>query len=161
MKNQEKVSSLVSLLGEDNVENLRKEITSWLIQTVKDDVENYSEYLLYPPDVQDLIIDAIESSENKLKKLYKDTIFDVHKQILDEMKTYLLDRHDSAEKKLIRGLLDLIAEYKQKNVRYITYDLNGFSKSHYVADDLMRLIKDVKPDFVNDNEETIDRKAVE
>ena len=68
----EKINALVELLGEERVDKLKDEIIELLIEKLRDDFESWKEYIFYPPDYEDIIKQAIEETETKIKKMYVD-----------------------------------------------------------------------------------------
>jgi hypothetical protein len=68
----EKINALVELLGEERVDKLKDEIIEVLIEKLRDDLESWKGYIFYPPDYEDIINQAIEEAETKIKKMYVD-----------------------------------------------------------------------------------------
>lgn len=80
------VSPLIKLLGADRVEDIKDNITQIIIQKVKSDIKNWSQYLFYPPDHEWIIKEAVEEVTKKLKKMYKDAMLEVAERSIMQFK---------------------------------------------------------------------------
>lgn len=77
---QTNLSALSSLIGENNVEDIKKRITNIIVSAVEDDIRYYKKqsYVFYPPDyIKGIAEEAFEEVEKKIKKMYKDAMLDV------------------------------------------------------------------------------------
>ena len=84
------LTKLVELLGEENAEELKKKIAEVIVERVEDDMRDYGQYLLYPPDISDMIKETIESVEKKVGKMYKDAVIEVNQDYINKMKKYMM-----------------------------------------------------------------------
>lgn len=73
---EKNLSALSSLLGKDNVEDMKKQIANLIVKRVEDDINSYDYYLFYPSDYKDTIGEAFETTEKKIVKLYKDAMLE-------------------------------------------------------------------------------------
>lgn len=86
---QTNLSALSSLIGEDNVEDIKKRIADIIVSAVEDDVRYYKKqsYVFYPPDyIEGIAIEAFEEVEKKIKKMYKDAMLDVAQRSVEKYK---------------------------------------------------------------------------
>lgn len=73
---EENLGALSSLLGEENVEDVKKRIANLIVQRVADDMKHYNYYLFYPGDYQEAIGEAFEQAQKKIVKMYKDAMLE-------------------------------------------------------------------------------------
>lgn len=86
---QTNLSVLSSLIGENNVEDIKKRIVALIVSAVEDDIRHYKEqnYVFYPPDyIKGIAEEAFEEVEKKIKKMYKDAMLDVAQRSIKEYK---------------------------------------------------------------------------
>lgn len=86
---QTNLSALSSLIGEDNVEDIKKRIADIIVSSVEDDVKYYKKqsYVFYPPDyIKGIAEEAFEEVEKKIKKMYKDAMLDVAQKSVEKYK---------------------------------------------------------------------------
>lgn len=62
------LSLLDSLLGENNVEEMKKKICDLIVDRVKSDIDSYDSYLFYPDDYSESINEAFEKVHKKNSK---------------------------------------------------------------------------------------------
>lgn len=122
---------LMTLLGEDNVENIKKSITRIIIDRVRSDLDDYSNYLIYPPDIQEMVDDAVEDNYKKLSKMYKDAVLEINKDYIEKLKAYMAK--PAEESSLRRKVLELAKEYYWAG--------NEYSKDRKMANDLFKILK--------------------
>lgn len=83
------LSSLSRLLGEDNIEDIKRRIADIIVKAVEDDIYAYKErsYVFYPPDyIQGVAEDAFDEVEKKIKKMYKDAMLEVAERSVKKYK---------------------------------------------------------------------------
>lgn len=80
------LSALSSLIGEDNVEDIKKKIAEFIVDRVAKDINDYNYYLFYPPDYQGVIESAFNSIEKKIIKMYKETMLEVAQESVNRFK---------------------------------------------------------------------------
>ena len=80
------LSALSSLIGEDNVEDIKKRIADLIVDRVAKDIDDYDCYLFYPPDYQGIIESTFEIIEKKIKKMYKETMLEVAQESVNRFK---------------------------------------------------------------------------
>lgn len=85
-KVEENLSALESLLGKDNVEDVKKRIASLIVERVADDIRSYDYYLFYPENYQSTIDEAFESIDKKLMKMYKDAALESAQEAVQRFK---------------------------------------------------------------------------
>lgn len=86
---QTNLSALSSLIGENNVEDIKKRITNIIVSAVEDDIRYYKKqsYVFYPPDyIKGIAEEAFEEVEKKIKKMYKDAMLDVAQKSVEKYK---------------------------------------------------------------------------
>ena len=122
---------LITLLGEDNVENIKKSITRIIIDRVRSDLDDYSNYLIYPPDIQEMVDGAVEDNYKKLSKMYKDAVLEINKDYIEKLKAYMAK--PAEESSLRRKVLKLAKEYYWAG--------NEYSKDRKMANDLFNILE--------------------
>lgn len=86
---QANLSALSSLIGEENVENIKKRIADIIVSAVEDDVKYYKEqsYVFYPPNyIKGIAEEAFDEVEKKIKKMYRDAMLDVAERSVEKYK---------------------------------------------------------------------------
>lgn len=66
-------------------------MTAALIRQVEKDLAAYNHYIIYPPDHEDIINDAYESTSKKIKKIYTDAMLNVAQRSVDRWKGAALE----------------------------------------------------------------------
>lgn len=74
------LKELIELLGEKNVERLRERIVDIIIDRIKEDLEDWDEYLLNPDDYKSFFSDCFEEAKNSTQN-----------QITNQMKKRILN----------------------------------------------------------------------
>lgn len=90
---QTNLSALSSLIGEDNVEDIKKRIAEIIVSAVEDDVKYYKKqsYVFYPPDyIKGIAEEAFDEVEKKIKKMYKDAMLDVAQRSVEKYKDLII-----------------------------------------------------------------------
>ena len=128
------IKGLISLLGEENVEELKKGLVKLLLEQAKSDLRSYSEYLLYPPDMMDIIKDAMESTDKKVSKMYKDAVIEINQDYIQKMKDYM--KHQVNETELRTKIFDYATQLKYKG--------NEYSKEYQISQDLFKILKETE-----------------
>lgn len=86
---QSNLSALSSLIGEDNVEEIKKRIANIIVVAVEDDIKYYKKqsYVFYPPDyIKGIAGEAFDEVEKKIKRMYKDAMLDVAQSSVEKYK---------------------------------------------------------------------------
>lgn len=99
---QTNLSALASLIGEDNVVDIKKRISNIIVSAVQDDVKVYQKqsYLFYPPDyIKGVAEEAFEEVEKKIKKMYKDAMLDVALRSVEKYKEMVVNDFESEHNK--------------------------------------------------------------
>lgn len=122
---------LISLLGEENVKKLKDRITNILIERVKDDLDTYENYLIYPPDIQAMMDEAVEDTYTKVRKMYKNAVLDINKTYIEKMKAYMADT--TKDSHLRHEVFSLAKEYFWKG--------NENSKEREFAKKLLEILR--------------------
>lgn len=128
------INGLVSLLGKENVEELKKGIVKLLLEQVESDLRDYSEYLLYPPDMKDIIRDTMESTDKKITKMYKDAVIEINKDYINKMKDYMT--HQVNETELRTKIFDYAENLKHRG--------NEYSKEYQISEKLFKILKETE-----------------
>lgn len=80
------LSALSSLLGEDNVEDVKKRIADLIVSRVESDIHSYDYYLFYPENYELTIDEAFEKVEKKLVKMYTDAMLESAQEAVQRFK---------------------------------------------------------------------------
>lgn len=83
------LSALSRLIGEDNVDDIKKQIANIVVQAVQKDFSEYqkSSYIFFPPDyIKGIAEEAFDEVEKKIKKIYKDAMLDVAERSVQKYK---------------------------------------------------------------------------
>lgn len=83
---EENLGALASLLGKENVEDMKKQIASLIVQRVADDIRSYDYYLFYPENYQAAIDESFEQVEKKIVKMYKDAMLESAQEAVNRFK---------------------------------------------------------------------------
>lgn len=91
---QSNLSALSSLIGEDNVEDIKKRIANMIVAAVEDDIKYYKKqsYVFYPPDyIKGIAEEAFDEVEKKIKRMYKDAMLDVAQRSVEKYKELVVN----------------------------------------------------------------------
>lgn len=86
---QTNLSALSSVIGQDNVGDVKKRIAGIIVSAVEDDIRYYKKqsYVFYPPDyIKGIAEETFEEVEKKIKKMYKDAMLDVAERSVEKYK---------------------------------------------------------------------------
>lgn len=128
------INGLVSLLGKENTEELKKGLVDLILDQVKSDLKSYSEYLLYPPDMRNIIKDAMESTDKKISKMYKDAVIEINQDYINKMKDYMT--HQVNETELRTKIFDYAKSLKYRG--------NEYSKEFQISQELFKILQDTE-----------------
>lgn len=99
---QTNLSALSSIIGEDNVEDVKKRIADIIISAVEHDIKYYQkqEYVFYPPDyIRGIADEAFDDVEKKIKKMYKDAMLEVAQRSVDKYKESVISELNEEQEK--------------------------------------------------------------
>lgn len=99
---QTNLSALSSLIGEDNVEDIKKRIADIIVSSVEDDVKYYKKqsYVFYPPDyIKGIAEEAFDEVEKKIKKIYKDAMLDVAEKSVEKYKELVVSEMEESDER--------------------------------------------------------------
>lgn len=99
---QTNLSALSSLIGENNVEDIKKRITNIIVSAVEDDIRYYKKqsYVFYPPDyIKGIAEEAFDEVEKKIKKMYKDAMLDVAQKSVEKYKELVTSELNDEQEK--------------------------------------------------------------
>ena len=136
------LKGIIDVLGENNAEELQKRLVDVIVEKAQQDLNDYSEYLFYPPDIRDCIGEAFDSVEKKVVKMYKDAIIDVNKDYISKMKKYMSDQ--VKESTLRSEVLMLAQIYYWKG--------NQYSKERKFAEELLKILRITQEEFISECE---------
>ena len=85
-KTQTNLSALSALLGEENVEEVKRRIGDLIVARVAEDMQAYGEYLFYPGDYEENIREAFEKVEKKISKMYSDAMLETAQEAVNRFK---------------------------------------------------------------------------
>lgn len=83
---EENLGALSSLLGEENIEDIKKRIGNLIVDRVADDIRSYDYYLFYPENYQSSIDESFEQVEKKIVKMYKDAMLESAQESVNRFK---------------------------------------------------------------------------
>lgn len=83
---QTNLSALESLLGKENVDDVKKRIGDLIVERVRSDIQAYDYYMFYPGDFEQIIDEAFESISKKIIKMYKDTALECAQEAVQRFK---------------------------------------------------------------------------
>ena len=129
----DRMDKLISLLGEENIEELKKQITRVIIERVESDMDDYDRYLLYPPDMRETIKETMESVDKKVAKMYKDAVIEINQDYIDKMKNYMMKQIGD------KSLRTKIYDYATK------LEYCGSDKKQ-IAVELFAILRETEPD---------------
>lgn len=129
------MQQLISLLGEENVTELKKKIAELIVEQVRSDIENYGEYLLYPPDMQDTIKDVMSETAEKISKMYKAAVIEINKDYINKLKDYMMQQIN--ESALRSKVLDYATRLKHWG--------NEFSTEYKISQELFKILEETEP----------------
>lgn len=128
------INGLISLLGEENAEELKKGLVRLILEQAESDLKSYGEYLLYPPDMRAIIKDAMESTDKKVSKMYKDAVIEINQTYIDKMKDYMT--HQVDEKELRTKIFDYAKSLKYRG--------NEYSKEFQISQELFKILQETE-----------------
>ena len=134
------MQQLISLLGEENVTELKKKIAELIVEQVRSDIENYGEYLLYPPDMQDTIKDVMSETAEKISKMYKAAVIEINKDYINKLKDYMAQQVN--ESALRSKVLDYATRLKRWG--------NEFSTEYKISQELFKILEETEPKKCDD-----------
>lgn len=129
------LTKLVELLGEENAEELKKKIAQVIVERVEDDMRDYDQYLLYPPDMRDMIKETMESVEKKVAKMYKDAVIEVNQGYINKMKKYMMSQINES------ALRKKVYDYAIK----LKFYGNEFSTEYKIGTELLKILEETEP----------------
>lgn len=101
-RTEQNLSALSQLLGEDNVEDVKKRIGNLIVDRIYDDLKSYDCYLFYPPDYKEIIEEAFESVQKKITKMYKDTMLECANAAVQRFKDISISTLDGTQGLVLR-----------------------------------------------------------
>lgn len=144
MGNMKEITAIINLLGDENVERIKKELCNLLIKRFRDDLEDYSNYLLYPPDFFESTNDALESTAKKITKMYKDAVVEINQDYIDKMKSYMAGQFDP-DKKLRHDVIKFIKKWWWRG--------NEYSDSYKMTRELAEIVKATQTEIETETED--------
>lgn len=84
MNDKDKITALIELLGEGNVNRIKEKVTDFIIETVSGDLCDYNResYILNPEDIIDFVNECKEEAFKRIKE-------DIVNQMVDKIKASL------------------------------------------------------------------------
>lgn len=83
---EENLSGLSSLIGKENVEDVKKKICNLIVDRVAHDIRSYNYYLFYPGDYEAAIGEAFEKIQKKITKMYSDAMLESAQESVNRFK---------------------------------------------------------------------------
>lgn len=80
----DKITGLIELLGEENVNRIKEKVTDFIIEAMSDDIDDYSResYILNPEEIIDFVNECKEEAFKRIKE-------DVVNQMMEKIKVSL------------------------------------------------------------------------
>lgn len=70
-------NALINFLGAENVEDLKKRIVDLIVNQVENDLQSYSEYLISPDDIVEVLTDnIIEKVETNVRSKLEKVVYE-------------------------------------------------------------------------------------
>ena len=84
MRNMDKITGLIELLGEDNNKKIKDKVAQFIIDAIEDDIRDYDRenYILNPDEIIDFVNECKEEAFKRIKE-------DVVNQMVDKIKLSL------------------------------------------------------------------------
>ena len=84
MSDKDKITALISLLGEDNTNRIKEKVADFIIEAMSDDIQCYNResYILDPDEIIDFVNECKEEAFKRIKE-------DVVNQMVDKIKASL------------------------------------------------------------------------
>lgn len=77
---------LMQFVGADNVKKIQDGFTEILLDQIRSDFRDYSQYIFYPPNHEDIINDAYEKVSKKIQKMYENAMLECAQKSVDKWK---------------------------------------------------------------------------
>lgn len=77
---------LMQFIGADNVKKIQDGFTDILLDQIRSDFRDYSQYIFYPPDHEEIINDAYEKVSKKIQKMYENAMLECAQKSVDKWK---------------------------------------------------------------------------
>ena len=97
-------------------------------------MRDYGQYLLYPPDISDMIKETIESVEKKVAKMYKDAVIEVNHDYINKMKKYMMSQINES------ALRTKVYDYAMK----LKFYGNEFSTEYKIGTELLKILEETE-----------------
>lgn len=81
---KDKITALMELLGEENVNRIKEKVANFIIEAMRDDINDYNRetYILNPEDITDFVNECKEEAFAKIRD-------DVVNQMVEKIKASL------------------------------------------------------------------------
>lgn len=83
---EKNLSALDQLIGQDNVEDVKRRIADLIVDRVESDIRAYDYYLFYPENYESTIDEAFEKVEKKLVKMYTSAMLESAQEAVQRFK---------------------------------------------------------------------------
>ena len=70
------IDKLADLIGVENTEELKKRIAGIIGDRIQEDMENFDEYIFWPPDYQDFFDECFKEAQEKVKETIVSKLYD-------------------------------------------------------------------------------------
>lgn len=137
----ESVNALVTLLGEKNAEKLKSNIVDLITNQIENDFISYGEYLLYPPDIREIINETVKDTENKIRKMYKDAVIEINQDYIEKMKQYMTQQINSPDRNMRKKIID----YADK----LYWESNEYGKERKIAKELFEICQATQEEIMS------------
>ena len=80
------LNPLMQFIGADNVKKIQDGFAEILLDQIRSDLNNYSQYIFYPPDHEEIINDAYDKVSKKIQKMYENAMLECAQRSVDKWK---------------------------------------------------------------------------
>ena len=77
---------LMQFIGADNVKKIQDGFADLLLEQVRNDLNDYGQYIFYPPDHESIIEDAFDKVSKKIQKMYEGAMLDIAQRSVEKWK---------------------------------------------------------------------------
>lgn len=77
---------LMQFIGADSIKKIQDGFAELILRQVENDLRDYSCYIFYPPDYEEIIKDAFNKTSKKIQKMYEDAMLEVAQRSVEKWK---------------------------------------------------------------------------
>jgi hypothetical protein len=65
------MENIIAILTSEDKDFIKRNLIELIVEQMKSDLRSWDEYILYPPDVQSLVADAMEQAQSEFEEYVK------------------------------------------------------------------------------------------